>query len=725
VPLAMLYLFVYLLESVLNSELVVRQTLLSVAIGLALVPFTYAQEKALDSEIETISVKHQRQAYRGDVPLRLTPQAVSVISGDLLSDAGVVAFQDALDFSSGIVRQNNFGGMWDGFAIRGFAGDENLPSGYLVNGFSAGRGYSGRRNTANVESIEILKGPGSALYGRSEPGGTVNIITKKPQYFQTGHAKLSLGDNDTKRFEGDYTNALTDDVAFRINGAYEDSGSFRETVETKSLTLNPSFLVNLSQGTNLSYELEVLDQEVPFDRGVVVLNGDFDAVPVERFLGQPNDGPMSIEAAGHQLVLQHKLNDGWDILAGLSYRDSSFAGFSTDVELSLGRQLLYIDGETVTRQRRHRDYNATDLSARFELSGNLETGSLVHHLLMGADAYDYELDTVQSRWRTGWNSGDTTYSINLFNPVYDEISPDVALNSDRVEQQEAVGVYIQDQIDVSEQWQVLLGLRVDKFEQTITNNASNSVTTQHKTATSPRLGVVFQANDALTVYANYAEGFRPNSGADFSGNAFEPEESKSYEVGVKWLSENDVFNGTLALYKAEKSNILTSDQVNAGFSAALGEAQSQGVELDVTSTLGENTSLSLAYAYTDVHTLNDMVNPDWGVEILAGSSLINIAKNTANLTLRHYFELADNDTDIGVSYNYVGKRLGETIDPNYILPSYSVVKLFGTMAVSEHASVMFDIDNLFNKKYYASSYSALWTMPGAPTNYRVSVQYKF
>ena len=106
------------------------------------------------------------------------PQNIDVVSAELLDDLGVNDFQSAIDFASGIARQNSFGGMWDSFAIRGFAGDENLPGGYLVNGFSAGRGYSGRRETSNIQSIEIIKGPGSALFGRSEPGGTINIITK-------------------------------------------------------------------------------------------------------------------------------------------------------------------------------------------------------------------------------------------------------------------------------------------------------------------------------------------------------------------------------------------------------------------------------------------------------------------------------------------------------------------------------------------------------------------
>ncbi|MBB3059397.1 Plug domain-containing protein [Microbulbifer rhizosphaerae] len=124
-------------------------------------------------ELEEVVVVSKKQPYRGDTPLESLPQAIRVLSGDSLAEMGVVEFQGALDFASGVARQNNFGGLWDSFAVRGFAGDENVPSGYLINGFNAGRGFSGLRDISNIERIEVMKGPGSALYGRSEPGGTI------------------------------------------------------------------------------------------------------------------------------------------------------------------------------------------------------------------------------------------------------------------------------------------------------------------------------------------------------------------------------------------------------------------------------------------------------------------------------------------------------------------------------------------------------------------------
>ncbi|MGL6012501.1 MAG: TonB-dependent receptor plug domain-containing protein, partial [Shewanella oncorhynchi] len=147
-------------------------------------------DAVLDTDIERLSI-HYRQAYRGNVSSTELPQAISVLDEQLIKDAGLTRFQDVLDYSASVARQNNGGGLWDSFSLRGFPGNENMPSGYLINGFNGGRGFSGHRDLSNVAYVEILKGPGSALYGRSEPGGTVNIVTKKPQYETSGYLKAS------------------------------------------------------------------------------------------------------------------------------------------------------------------------------------------------------------------------------------------------------------------------------------------------------------------------------------------------------------------------------------------------------------------------------------------------------------------------------------------------------------------------------------------------------
>ena len=534
-------------------------------------------------ELEHIEVKRHFQPYRGNVPLIDTPQAIDRITADTLANEGITRFIDALDFAPTIVRQNNSGGMFDSFAIRGFSGDENNPSGYLINGFNV-RGYSGNRSTVNVQTIEVMKGPGSALYGQGEPGGTINVITKKPQFEEQGYIQGTVGNFDKKQVEFDYTNGINSDMAYRVNGSYEDSDTYRDNVFFKNLNLNPSFIWNISDHTSLSYQMEILDQEKPLDRGVFILNNDFDAVDAEDFYGDVRDGAHEVKAFGHQLVLNHELNHNWHLLSGFAYRDSSFEGQSSDTELSEGRQLLYTDPSILSRQRRTRDYQAQDLSLRFELSGVVDVAGFVNNVLFGLDYYNYHIDTDYRRWRTAWGAGDTTYSIDPENPDYTIFRPDVTPTTLTAEKQKGLGFYAQDVIELSEATKLLVGFRVDKFEQDILNKLSNEGQEQDQTEVTPRFGFVYEINDSVSLYTSYAEGFRPNPRLDSDRNAFDPEETTSFEVGAKWENIADMFSGSVAIFDAEKTNMLTAEP-NTGFSATLGEVESQGVEFQLTTDL--------------------------------------------------------------------------------------------------------------------------------------------
>jgi iron complex outermembrane receptor protein len=704
-----------------NTTVLNKTVIASILSGFFALP-TIAQENALD-EIEKIEVVSYKQAYRGNVNVKDLPQAIAVISAEELDDMGISNFQTALSLDSSLARQNNFGGLWESFAIRGFSGDENLPSAYLINGFSAGRGYSGLRDISNIEAIEILKGPASALYGRGEPGGTVDIITKKPQFEQQGYVKLSMGEDALKRIEGDYTRGINEDIAFRINGAQDNSKSFRNTVESKKTALAPSIFAKLNETTTLLYEFEFVAQKIPFDRGIPALS-EVD-IADENFFGEPSDGPMQVEAIGHQLTLDHQINADWFVSFGAGYRSSSLEGYSSEIELSPGRQLLYIDAETVSRQRRYRDYDAKDASLRVELNGSFTAFELNHNILIGLDGYNYELHSIQERWRTAWGSSDATYSINAFKPSYGQVPPNTSPTQDNLEEQSALGFYFQDQMTVSEYVNLLIGVRFDEFEQDITNHFNASVVSQSKSEVSPRLGISYQLDEGVTLYSNYTEGFRPNSGADANSQSFEPEKSESIELGIKWSLVDDALTGTIALFKTKKSNILTADPLNSGTSVALGQAESSGIELDSHFNISENTVIDISYTYIDAHTVNDMVNPDWGVDIPANSQLINVPEHKVNVLLTHFTEIADRNSQFGAHLLSVGERLGETIDPNYTLASYTIVNLFATLDLNENIKIQANIENIFDEEYFANSYSALWSMPGQSRRIKASISYSF
>jgi len=677
-----------------------------------------AQSIAQSQPIEKIAVTY-KQAYRGDIPQKQMPQSIETLDNAVLDQKGITQLQDALDFSASISRKNNSGALWDSFSIRGLSGNENMPSGYLINGFSGGRGFSGPRDVSNIEYIEVLKGPGSALYGRSEPGGTVNIMTKKPQFEQQGELKLSLGSDNFNRVEGDYTNGINDNTAFRINGAWQDSDSYRDEVYTHKKVVTPSIYHQINASTSITYEFEYVDLAQLFDRGVVVLNDNFNTVPNSRYLGNPNDGDTQVYSRGHQVTLNHDINNEWSLVVGANYRSSTLTGFSSDAELAPSRQSLFDDGRTLTRQQRYRDYEVDDTSLKFELSGHFDTAGITHHLLIGADAYKYDLRTGLYRYR----GGNGTYTIDIYQPNYNVARPEVGLLYENNEQQDAYGIYVQDQMDLTDKIKLLVGLRFDSVDQDILETKSGVLSSSSQSQVSPRVGLVYELNNAVTLYSSYSEGFLPLSGTDANGDPFGFEYSDSFEVGAKFSYQG--ITGTLALFDATKSNMLVADPVNVGFSAPIGKANSKGVELDLSTYITEDTKFNLSYAYIDATTANDIINADWGVPIKKGSPLVNVPKNNLNLTLSHKTALLGKELELGASYQYTSERLGDAADLTFNLPSYQLVGIFGQVNLTERTKLNISVNNIFDEEYAQSSYNALWVYPGAPTQFKMSLAYQF
>lgn len=704
-----------------------RHVILAAAVGSA-AALTGGLEPALAQEsLDEIVVTGQRQAYRGAFPLRETPQAVTVIDDEILEDAGVTRLSDALDLSASTARQNNFGGLWDSYAIRGFAGDENLPSGYLVNGFNAGRGFGGPRDISGIERIEILKGPGAALLGRGEPGGTVNLVTLKPEFEVEGAFSASVGSFDTYRVDGDWTGPVSEVLAVRLNGFHEEAGSFRDTIESTRYGVSPSLLWRIAPATSLSYELEVTHQKIPFDRGVVAVNNRLGVVPVERFLGEPGDGPLQADAVGHQLQLQHDLDEDWSLLLGAGYRQTDLEGFSTEAELAGARQRLFSDGRTLSRQRRFRDYEATHSVLRGELGGRFTTGALEHRILIGADYDRFENSQLFLRFRPPAVSGNPSPQagnvIDILNPVYGRFSlPAPGPLTNRLDEQEAWGVYVQDQIRLNDRLQVRIGARYDDFTNDSLNRASGVRSSVSDDKLSPQLGVVFTASEALTIYAAYGQGFRQNSGADFSGRAFQPEDSESSELGARF--ELAGLEATLSLFTMSKSNILTADPANAGFSIAIGEAESRGLEFDLAGELPGDVDVWLSYAYIDAQASRDVLDFNFGLAIRAGDRLINVPEHTLSLMVSKDFDVGGGELELGGGLLHVGERLGETAT-TFELPAYTTLRVFGSYEFSDNLELYAEVNNLADEEIYTNSFSRLWVAPGAPRNATVTLRYTY
>ncbi len=687
----------------------------------------FAQDTNPGARLEAVTVTGTRQAYQGDFNRLETPQAEQSIDAETLRASGAVNLSQALDLSASVARQNNFGGLWNAFALRGFVGDENLPSNYLVNGFNAGRGFGGPRDLSGIESVEVLKGPRAALFGRGEPGGTVNLVTKRPTFKTAGELRLSAGSFETYRADADWTTPLSDAVAVRLVGFAEDAGSFRDTVETRKYGMSPSLAWRISPQSRLVYELELSHQEIPFDRGVLAINGQLGRIPQSRFLGESGDGPLKADVQGHQFEFQHDFSKDWSALVGFTTRKTSLEGFSTEAELAANRQRLLVDGRTLTRQRRFRDYDASYQVIRGEINGRFQLAGLQHRLIFGVDADRFENDQVFLRARAPTLASNPTpaqqQAIDIFNPVYGSYTlPTPTPLTNRVETQKSVGVFAQDQINLSERLQLRLGARFDDYRQTLEDRAASRVSTQKETRVSRQLGVVYRAGDALSLYATYGENFRPLSGADAQGNGFEPNQSTSVEAGAKFSLGG--IDGTVAVFQVKQKNILVAADASAATQLAIGQARSQGLEIDLQGEITKDLSLWASYAYVDAKTSNTFNDPNFGVAVPAGSRLLNVPKHTLSLQLVNSMAVAGRGLQFGGGLLYVGQRSGE-FTTNFKLPAYTVARAFAAYGLTKSTTLRLDVDNLFNETYYTNSFSALWVQPGTPRSARVSAAFKF
>lgn len=690
---------------------------------------------------ETIFVVGDRRAYQGNFDFLEETAINQSIDEELLGDTGATNLNDALDLSASVARQNNFGGLWNSFSIRGFSGDINLPSGFLVNGFNAGRGFAGPRDLAGIEAVEVLKGPRSALFGRGEPGGTINLVTKRPGFETGGYIEGTIGSWDQYRLEGDFQTILgeNENVGIRLVGFVEDAESFREGKETNASGFYPSIAFDLGENSSLTYELEYTNQELPQDRGVV-FSETFGFSPSELFVGEP-DALIETEVVGHQLEYRYDFSENWGLLLGAGYRETSLFGDAYETNFG-SRQTFLVDGQTISRFFRFRDYETEYFVLRGEVTGEFETGPLRHRLIVGVDYDTFDNDQVATRFRQGGLGGETSASliaagraeeyllVDIANPEYGIYArPDAAPQLDRLETLSGTGFYIQDQIDLTDKLQVRIGGRFDDFEQELDNRRTDPVSREESSNTyfSPQFGIVYSASDAVSLYAAYGEGIRQLSGSDPDGNSFDPNKTKSTEIGVKadlgQLSTQVEGTASVTLFNVEQSNILVFGN---GFSDPIpaGEAESQGLEVDANLDFENDLSLWFSYAYVDGEYTNSGIDTSTFTQFDPGSPLVNSPEHQLSLQVTKGLNVADKPVTLGGGLLYVGERSGE-LGSDFMLPEYTTARVFAEIEPIENLAIRLDIDNLFDETYYTDSFANVWVQPGAPQRFRLTAAYRF
>ncbi|EFQ65202.1 TonB-dependent siderophore receptor [Pseudomonas fluorescens WH6] len=685
--------------------------LAGLALGLLLDP-AFAEENTL--ELDTISVTsdayesatgpvngyratRSASATKTDTALRDIPQSISVIPATVLKDLGSTNVERALEFAGGVSKQNNFGGLTlYEYSVRGFTTSE-----FYQDGFSANRGYPSTPDAANIERIEVLKGPAASLYGRGDPGGTVNIVTKKPKPQAFTTLQTSAGSWDRYRTALDVNTPLDAEgnVLSRVNLAVEDNHSFRDHVQSKRVFVAPSFSWQLDPDTHLLVESEFVRHSSTFDRGIV----DAPGVSRSTFLGEPNDGDIDNHNNRIQATLEHHLNDAWKLRLASHYKQGSLWGDASE------NRALNADGHTLNRRYRERSTGWHDSITQLELRGLFDIGSWQHELLVGTEYEDY-----RKKERVTAIAG--SYPIDLYNPVYGQPKPNGARSgTDFFEQTKSHALNLQDQIVFTERLRGMVGARLEHFEQSTDDFTRNHAKSrQTHDALTQRAGLLYQLTPEIGVFANASTSFKPNSGLDATGNTFKPEEGVGYEVGIKSELFDDRLSTTLAAFHIEKENVLALDPAT-NTNRAMGKARSQGVDLQLTGQLTDAVRVIGAFAYIDAEvTKGDKTIP-------TGSRILGVAKRSGSLLGVYEFQDgALRGSDLGAAFTYVGDRSGEA-GGSFELPAYHTVDLLAHYKATENVTVGLNLNNLFDEKYYERSYSNYWVNPGEPRNFTVSL----
>ncbi|NIJ64785.1 iron complex outermembrane receptor protein [Sphingomonas leidyi] len=658
------------------------------------------EESAEEQEIVVLGTR----GARGDRTLSSGPvtekmsQSSRSVERDLLTAAGVHRLGDALELISGVSSQNNRGGMLDNFAIRGFLGTPDGGAEYYVDGFLANRGMAPPRDPATAERIELLKGPAGALFGDVDPGGRVNIVTKTPGFAPAASATLTFGAFGTRRIELDATVPVSTKLAGRMVVAGEDSDGWRDFVTLKRRVVSPSLTWRPIEGVRLTYIGEITRFDAPFDRGVPAIAGDANAAPRHAYYGEPSDGMTRFRNNRHQVTALAKLGGEWVLNGGLAWRTGSLRGFSSD-------QSRLVNGRTLWRQRRSRDFVVDDLSARIELAGQIGT----HRLSLGAKGY---LLDYAERWMRRNPSAAMPYAIDVFAPVHGGVQPELLPFTDNRERRWSGTLYLQDMWELGSRLTLGGGIRFDAYRQQIRNNRTGATGRTTGEPVHFRLGARYRVNQAIALHANWGESFLLNSGTDRFGRGFAPERGKGHELGITgaWTG----IDVALTWFNIRKQGILTNDPIDSNYLAPIGSLKSRGIEMDAAIKLAGRWQVVANYAWTRARTDDSSFATD---------RVLNVPEHAGTLfVLGRFRDAAGRGPSFSAGLSYVGDRAGGIDGSGLVLPAYVKAKAAAEYALSSAINLRAEIDNLFDARYAHSSYSPVWIFPGQPRTARVSMR---
>lgn len=695
--------------------------------------------------------------------IRDIPQTINYVTKEVILDQGASTVNDVVKNVSGVSQYTTY----NDFSIRGFRTTGNRNSGNLLNGMRAQTSLWSASSLANIERVEVIKGPAAALFGNAAPGGIINRVTKKPLLQRLHTVSVNTGSWGTLKTYGDFTGPLNESksLLYRLNLGYETTDGYRDLQGRNTLTIAPSFSFIPNEKTRFNVDITYYRLDGKVDRGQTIFgDADLYSVPITRSLSATNDFLRETQM-NISLGLTHKITD--NLSFNSTYLNSSY---SEDLREHNQANSYYMqqqgkantgDPTKILMQALLRQRTFRNNSFNNYFNYNFTTGLVKHTLLVGYDYFQVELLPGASQLTAGGyllKNGKTTTTFNPArlntyvvdannNPVtnvavFDLNKPTTGnvmketgkyiftSGNTKPTLQTSHGVYLQEQLEVSIV-KLLLGLRKEFFMDYINYKENNEEKIEQQ-ALIPRVGLVITANDNINFYSTWMKGFEPQTAAiqsdpDRYGGPFDPVYSELYEMGVKTDWFNNRLSATASVFKIIQQNSLY-DAFPAvigkpDLKMQIGEEESNGFEFDLAGEITPNWSILANYAYIDARITKTAQNNEKDFDMQRPST----PRHSGNIWTKYIItEGPLKHLGFGAGYNFVTERYGQVgrRTNTTIYPGYGLVNAVLYYKINQ-IQLQLNLNNVLNQTHWVGGYDKLRSFPGAPRNINASVTYKF
>ncbi len=653
----------------------------------------------------TVAAKRSATGTKTDTPIEKNPQSISVVTREEMEMRNVTSVKGAFNYTPGVLTGNRGSSdVIDALSIRGFS--ETNTNQYLDGLKLQGDNYSEFAiDPYFLERAELLRGPVSVLYGKSNPGGVVSLVSKRPTQETLREVQFQMGNDNLFSTGFDFGGALDDDgvYSYRLTGQARSQDAQQAMNKEKRYTIAPAFSWRPDDRTRI--DLLTYFQNEPETGYYGWLPRQGTVVPITRADGSQyklptnfDEGEQSNKISRNTKMVgynaEHSFNDTWTLRQNLRYAD-----LRTDYRSIYGNGFLPATQE-ITRGSAVSEEKLNQLAVDTQAQAKFATGQVDHTLLLGVD-FQRTRNDIDAQFGTA-------SSLNAVNPQYGDnsVTP-FAYPYQHLNKQRQTGLYAQDQMEWN-RWVLTLGGRYDYAMNSVYDRVADSVDRQNDQAFTWRGGLNYVFDNGIAPYFSYSEAFIPNAGSTYEGQAFDPSRAKQYEAGVKYVPKDRPVVLTAALYQLTKTKNLTADPDpnRAFFSVQSGEIRSRGVELEAKAALNANVNLTASYTYTDAEYTEDTQ--------LKGKTPVQVPKHMASLWSDYTFhETALSGVTIGAGVRYVGESqglysTGTEQNQNFKVAGYTTVDAalkydLGRFGLPG-STVGVNVNNLFDRDYVASCY---------------------